>query len=91
MAYGDYHLTWRARHAATRAALAGEPVVKPIELFVYMGGMVDDFTPEIERACVADLRAHGYRPEMVAVEFYGPLQERWVRHEHWPEDDQWPA
>ncbi|WP_146193602.1 hypothetical protein [Sphingosinicella humi] len=71
--------------------LAGEPVVTPMELFIFMGGDPDQFTPEIEEHCIRDLKAHGYRLEKVAIEFYAPeLQDRWVRHEHWPEDDQWP-
>jgi hypothetical protein len=86
-----YPLTWSERHKATRAALAGCEVVTPLELFIFMGGDPDQFTPEDESDCCADLRAHGYRREMVPVRFYGPLEERWVRHEHWPEDDQWPA
>lgn len=65
-------------------------MVTPLELYIYMEGDPDDFTEEIERECCADLRAHGYRREMVPVHYYGPLEERWVRHEHWPEDDRWP-
>jgi hypothetical protein len=87
--YGVYHLTWKARHDATRAALAGEPVVTPLELFIYMGGDPDQFTPAIDRDCCADLRQHGYRPEKVPIKFYGTLETRWVRHVHWAEDEQW--
>lgn len=87
----DVYLTWRGRHQATRAALAGMEITTPRELFIVMGGDFDDFDDEIDKACRADLRAHGYRPEKIAVKFYGPLEERWVRHEHWAEDDRWPA
>lgn len=86
-----YPLTWRERHGATRAALAGCEITTPLELFIFMGGDPDEFTPDDESDCCADLRGHGYRREMVPVRFYGPLEERWVRHERWPEDDQWPA
>ncbi|WGM37520.1 hypothetical protein [Caulobacter sp. NIBR1757] len=87
----DVYLTWRGRHAATRQALAGMEITTPLELFVLMGGDPDQFTAEIEKEAMADLRAHGYRPENVAVRFYGPLECRWLRHDHWPEDDQWPT
>lgn len=84
-------LTWAARHTATRAALAGMEITTPLELYIFMGGDPDVVTERELKEAQADLRAHGYRPEMVPVRFYGPLQERWVRREHWPEDDQWPA
>ena len=90
MEYGKVYLTGRARHAAVRAALAGEPMVTPKELCIYMGINYDDITEELEDEAARDLRSHGYKREMVAIRFYGPLEERWVRHEHWPEDDQWP-
>ena len=87
----EVQLTWRGRHTATRAALAGMEITTPLELFLVMGGDVDQFDDEADSGARADLRSHGYKPEMVAIRFYGPLEERGLRHEHWPEDDQWPA
>lgn len=91
MEYGKFHLTWKERHVATRAALAGCEVTTPLELFILMGGDPDGFTDEIDQECRSSLRAHGYKAEMVAVTFFGPLELRWLRHGLWPEDDQWPA
>ena len=85
-----YPRTWAARDQQVRQALAGEPVVTPMELCIYMGIDFDDVTPRMQDEAVRDLRAHGYRRQKIATMPYGPLEERWVRHEHWPEDDQWP-
>jgi hypothetical protein len=90
MEYGRIYLTYRARHEATRAMLAGMPVMTALEMFIFMGGDPDKFSSEIEKQCISDLKAHGYKYERVPIQFYGPLEWRWVRHEHWPEDDQWP-
>ncbi|WP_374577380.1 hypothetical protein [Phenylobacterium sp.] len=83
-----YPITWSARYKAVRAALAGCEVTTPKELCIFMGVDFDDVTSRMESEAARDLRAHGYRREMVPINFYGPLEERWVRHERWPEDAQ---
>lgn len=84
--------TWRSRGEGPRYNIIQSKLVRyhVDELDAFVRGDPDDFTSEIGNDCRADLRAHGYRPEMIPVRFYGPLELRWVRHEHWPEDDQWP-
>ena len=89
MEFGEYHLTWQARYDEIRKALAGEPVMTPLELCIYMGMDYDEVTEEMQDDACRDLRAQGYRREMVPIRFYGPLEERWVRHDVWPEDVEW--
>jgi len=84
----SYPITWRAREREVRTALAGMEVTTPLELCLLMGIDYDDVTKAMEGEAARDLRAHGYRREAVPMKFYGPLEERWVRHEHWPEDAQ---
>lgn len=84
-----YPITWASRDKAVRAALAGVEVTTPMQLCIYMGIAFDDVTEEMQDEAICDLRALGYRREMVPIKFYGPLEERWVRHERWPEDAQY--
>ena len=62
-----YPITWSARYKAVRAALAGCEVTTPKELCIFMGVDFDDVTSRMESEAARDLRAHGYRREMVPI------------------------
>lgn len=83
MSHGQYE-------AALRAALAGLPVMTPIECIIFMGGDADNATPEQLEMAAWDLRTHGYTLEMIRLKPYAEPVERYVRRQYWPEDDQWP-
>jgi hypothetical protein len=82
-------MTYQGSDDRFRAAMAGEPVLKPIELFIYMGGNPDNFGQMQASDCVAALRKFGYKPDRAAVQFGEKLSRVWIRTEVWPEDQYW--
>lgn len=80
------HLTYPSRHKASRKALIGKRIIPPKELFVRLGGKADAFDDEALRECRRQLKAHGYTQDQAVVEFFGELEEVWIRTEEWPEE-----
>ncbi len=79
-------LTYPSRHEASRGALCGKRIIPPKELFVRLGGKADAFDDEALRECRRQLKAHGYKQDQAVVEFFGELEEVWIRTDEWPED-----
>ena len=81
--------THEQRRQQLRDALAGIQVTTPTELCIYMGLELEQITESALMFAFLDLLALGYERAMVPIQFYGPLEERWIRRERWPEDAQW--
>lgn len=83
------HLTYSDRDVALRKAMAGEQVLRPIELFIFMGGDPDNFRDQDARECVRILRRFGYKPDRAALSFWESVERVFIRTDRWPEDDYW--
>ncbi len=83
-------ITYKGLDDLFRAAMAGEQVLTPLTLYIYMTGKEQATfgRPEMSE-CIAALKRHGYRPDRAVTEFGHGAKSVWIRTEVWPEDDYW--
>lgn len=83
-------MTYQGRHDLFRKAMAGEQVLTPLTLYIYMTGQDPDTFGRSELAeCTAALRRHGYKPDRAVIEFGHGAKDVWIRTDVWPEDEYW--
>ena len=83
-------MTYRGRDDLFRTAMAGEQMLTPLILYIYMTGKNPETFGRSELAeCTAALKRHGYKPDRAVIEFGHGAKRVWIRTEVWPEDEYW--
>lgn len=83
-------VTYSGRDDLFRKAMAGEQILTPLTLYIYMTGRDPETFGRSELVeCTAALKRHGYKPDRAVIEFGHGAKRVWVRTEVWPEDEYW--
>jgi len=83
-------ITYKGRDDLFRKAMAGEQMLTPLTLYIYMTGRDQETFGRVELGeCTAALRRHGYKPDRAVTEFGHGAKRVWIRTEVWPEDEYW--
>ncbi|MBB6193925.1 hypothetical protein FHS51_004184 [Sphingobium wenxiniae] len=83
-------ITYKGRDDLFRKAMAGEQMLTPLTLYIYMTGRDQETFGRVELGeCTAALRRHGYKPDRAVTEFGRGAKRVWIRTEVWPEDEYW--
>jgi hypothetical protein len=83
-------ITYRGRDALFRKAMAGEQVLTPLTLYIYMTGKgPESFGRTQHLECVCALQRFGYKPDRAVDQFGEDAERVWIRTETWPEDEYW--
>lgn len=83
-------ITYKGRDDLFRKAMAGEQMLTPLTLYIYMTGRDQETFGRVELAeCTAALKRYGYKPDRAIVEFGRGAKRVWIRTEVWPEDEYW--
>jgi len=83
-------MTLKGRDDLFRKAMAGEQILTPLTLYIYMTGRGHEtFGRMQQEECVAALKRHGYKPDRAVIDFGESAKRVWIRTEVWPEDVYW--
>jgi len=83
-------MTLKGRDDLFRKAMAGEQILTPLTLYIYMTGRDHEtFGRMQQEECVAALKRHGYKPDRAVTNFGESAKRVWIRTEVWPEDEYW--
>jgi hypothetical protein len=69
--------------------LAGVFKTTPMELFIHLGGALDQFDDNAKQAMEMHLRAFGYSEKTYRPFSWSPECTAWTRAKQWPEDKVW--